>query len=400
MQKEKRYKKTSIRDKRSIVRALNTFSKQYNYICCDDSFVDLDFSPITYEYLDYQSNFLKDCIVYSKNEAEVDIRNTNLIIDVIDNMISINRKVDLKEHLKDLVRNSELDSGTNVFIIRKYTSIENIEELVGDINFAKKIFSQIENRILFKNTGIYASNVNSATISSKQILPIPTNVISGLIKELNFVISRLYILEKGYIDIEDIENEIEGLQTKLNVSRRSKDFSIDEIKSEENSSFNHPIDEAEYKESKNEAHLTSQQINQDKHNFINEDEINKLKDLHNRKEKALIFNEEYETDINLLTTQINDLVKYFKVENRLFEKLDEYKDRFLFILLKNEWYENIPKEMIFSFQKKIISYIEDGSYPIEDIQEFWNNNVNEELLEDLVKYFDMEEDVLDYVIMY
>jgi hypothetical protein len=419
MKKEKRYKTTSIRDKRSIVRTLNTFSKQYEYICCDDKFVDLDLEPVKYYYMDKENDYFKNSIVFSKSNAQIDSRNTDLILDAIDNMISINRKTDLKDELKDIVRNKELGNGVNTFLLNKDLSIKEIKEVVSDSKFAKKIFSQIENRVIFRRTGIYSSNNDSSTIKSKQILPIPTNLISSLNEELEYVINKLYLFEKEPIETEELAEKLENLKNKIYLDMKNKNFSLDEIISEENSSFNHPIDEEEYDETKSDAHLTTQQINQKIHNFSNENEHNEYKKLSTEYKKALEFNEQYDTDIDFLAEEIDKLIQYCKVEERLFEKigkyedniygeyenffekLDKHKDIFLNILLKNEWYENIPEEMIFALQKNIVKFLNDGvKYPIEDIQKFWNNNVNEELLEDLVNYFNLEEDVLDYVIMY
>ena len=419
MKKEKRYKTTSIRDKRSIVRTLNTFSKQYEYICCDDKFVDLDLEPVRYYYIDKPNDFFKKNIVFSKSKAQIYCRSTKLILGAIDNMISINRKTELKDDLKDIVRNRELGNGVNTFLLNKDLSIKEIEEVVSDSKFAKKIFSQIENRVIFRRTGIYSFNNKSSTIKSKQILPIPTNLIDSLNEQLEYVIDKLYLFEQEPIDLDALQEQIENLKNKIYLDMKNKNFSLDEIKSEENSSFNHPIDEEEYDETKSDAHLTTQQINQKIHNFSNENEHNEYKKLSTECKKALEFNEQYDADIDFLAEEIDKLIQYCKVEERLFEKigkyedniyeeyenffekLDKYKDRFLLILLKNEWYENIPEEMIFSLQENIIKFLNDWArYPIEDIQKFWNNNVNEELLEDLVDYFNLEEEVLDYVIMY
>lgn len=419
MQKEKRYKTTSIRDKRSIVRTLNTFSKQYEYICCDDKFVDLDLEPAKYYYMDKENDYFKNSIVFSKSNAQIDSRNTDLIIDAIDNMISINRKTDLKDYLKDIVRNRELGNKVNTFLLNEDLSLSEIEVITNDSKFAKKIFSQIENRVIFRRTGIYSSNNDSSTIKSKQILPIPTNIISSLNEELEYVINKLYLFEQKPIEIEELSEKLEKLKNKIYLDMKNKDFSLDEIESEENSSLFHPIDEQEYKESKNEAHLTTQQINQNIHNFSNENEHNEYKKLSTEYKKALEFNEQYDADIDFLAEEIDKLIQYCKVEERLFEKigkyeddiygeyekffekLDKYKDIFLNILLKKERYENIPEEMIFSFQENIIKFLNDWArYPIEDIQDFWLNNDHEELMDDLIKEFNLNEDVLDYVIMY
>ncbi len=175
-------------------------------------------------------------------------------------MISINRKIDLKDDLKDIVRDRELGNGVNTFLLNKDLSISEIEKVVNDNNFAKRLYSQIENRVIFRRTGIYSSNNKSSTIKSKQILPIPTNLIDSLNEQLEYVIDKLYLFEQQPIDLDELQDRINEAEEPLNQDRKNKFFSQDDIPTEDNTSLFHPIDEQAFNESGTNNHLTTQQI--------------------------------------------------------------------------------------------------------------------------------------------
>ena len=426
MKKEKRYKTTSVRDKRSIVRTLNTFSKQYEYICCDDRCVDLDLEPVKYYYLDKENDYFKNSIVFSKSNAQIDIRNTDLILDAIDNMISINRKEDLKEDLKEIVESRELENKVNTFLLNKELSISQIKVITNDINFSKRLFSQIENRVIFRRTGIYSSNNYDSTIKSRQILPIPTNLIDSLYEQLDYVIDKLYLFDEELVDLDEIQDKIDEAEEPINKDKRNKSFSQDDIPTEDNTSLYHPIDEQSFNDSGTSNHLTTQQILQNEEGMYNQENYDDYYKLLEEYDEAEEFNNEYEADIEFLLDEIVSFMEYYKVEDKLFEKianidekhytkyedfyskyenffeeLDKYKDKFLHILLKNEYYDYIPEKMIFSIQEKVMIYLKEwAKYPISNIEYFWNNEMHDELLEDLKEEFDLEKDVLEYVVLY
>ena len=388
MKKEKRYKTTSIRDKRSIVRTLNTFSKQYEYICCDDKFVDLDLEPVKYYYMDKENDYFKNSIVFSKSNAQIDSRDTKLILDAIDNMISINRQLDLKDELKNIVKNRELGNGVNTFLINKDLSIDEIEKVVNDSKFAKKIFSQIENRVIFRGTGIYSSNNDSTTIKARQILPIPTNLIDSLNEQLEYVIDKLYLFEQEPIDLDALQEQIDEAEEPINKDKRNKFFSQDDIPTEDNTSLYHPIDEQAFNETGSNNHLTTQQILQNEEGMYNQENYDDYHELIEKYDDAENFNNEYEADIEFLLDEITRFMEYYKIENRLFEKLDKYDDY-------------IPKEMIFSLQENIMMFINDwAKYPIEDFRYFYENILDEDTKQDFMDEFELNEEVFDYVVKY
>lgn len=217
----KSYKKTSCRDKRSIVRALNTFSNKRKFIKCNEKDIDLAKKPITLHYSDGEYEFLyKDKydsndteehqrkrneieqekniknIIYSKEEADMDIRNTDKIIKAIENLISINRKPKIKEKLKEAVKSRVVTNSSNLFLVKENISIGQINAIVDNESFAKKLFSQIKNRVLFYRSGIYSTNEVSATVKKSQIFSIyPTTYNDIVDKSINYISDNLFLLD-------------------------------------------------------------------------------------------------------------------------------------------------------------------------------------------------------------
>ncbi|MEA2017836.1 MAG: hypothetical protein U9N59_05250, partial [Campylobacterota bacterium] len=93
---KKRYSFTKVRDKRSVVRTLNTFINQYEYVFCDSKEIDLNIEPMVLSYKDKKIDIDNKNIVFCKNEAEIDLKNTTLICEAVDSLLSINKKEKLK----------------------------------------------------------------------------------------------------------------------------------------------------------------------------------------------------------------------------------------------------------------------------------------------------------------
>ena len=162
-----RYKTTSCSDKRSIVRALNTFNKQYEFITCDKMDIDLNIESMTLFY--YNKPTSKKNIIYYKQQAEIDLKDTDLIIETINNLISINRKEDLKKALIRAVKDRQFKdkNRSNPFFTSSIISISQLNEIVRDEEFDIKLYNQIKNRILFDRTGRYSKNNTQSTIKKK-----------------------------------------------------------------------------------------------------------------------------------------------------------------------------------------------------------------------------------------
>lgn len=399
-----RYKTTSIRDKRSIVRTLKTFSSQYEYILCDSEFVDLNFEPIVLHYRD-ELNYGKDIsfqnIIYSKSEAKIDLQNTKNILDAIDNMISINRRVELKNELKKLVKGREFNN-TNLFFSNREISINQINIIIDNIEFSKKLLSQIEHRIIFKRSGIYSTNYKSSTVKSKTIYLTQTNAISILYKELEYVIANLYLFDESTLE------RVEYLNSYIVNERRNPHYVDDYVPNEHNSSYYHPIDEESYNETGDEAHLTIQQLDQINHGLYNKEIYNEY--------YSLAYN--YNDNVSFVLELIDKLLKFSKKENIVlsklrvaeddiydkyhlfFEKLDSYNYKFKMLMFNNSDNDIFSDSEIKSFKKEIIRFIEETlPYPIEDFTLYYEN-IDEHTLQEVSDYFNLSFERIDFIIKY
>ncbi len=414
----KRYKTTSIRDKRSIVRALKTFSKQYKYIFCDDLTVDLNSEPVSYYYKDMTNEYFKNNVVYSKIEAGIDIKNTELILDIIDNLISLNRKEDLKEKLKEAVLERDRD-GSNSFLLHQDLSLNQIESLVDNEKFAKRILSQIENRVIFRRTGVYSLNNENSSIKSRILFTIPTNQIEILIKELEHIIDMLHLFEEDAIDATEIKNEYEELKDLIAQDKNNFGFDLADIPNENNTSLYHPIDEQSYDESGNESQLTIQQVYQNRYGIYKEVLYSNYEKTSDEYEEKLELICGYEYEVSNTLYLINDIMKYYVLEDRtfkqianinddlykkyetFFEKLDEYRKKFEGLLFKYGYFEHIGKEKIKSTQKNIMSHINDWvKYPIIDFKKFYDEEFDKETKKDFCEEFDLTEKAFDYIVKF
>jgi hypothetical protein len=171
--RQRQYKETKVKDRRSIVRALNTFSEQYDYIYCNNNKTsfNLDTDRLELIFSNELSKYINN-IVYSKSDARIELSKYDNIINTIDNLMSINRKLLLKQELKDLVEITIKDKllkkskggYTSAFFDedKKENMITQISYLVNDnIKFATKLYNQIKNRIQYKNLDLYQNNSNT-----------------------------------------------------------------------------------------------------------------------------------------------------------------------------------------------------------------------------------------------
>lgn len=413
----KRYKTTSIRDKRSIVRALNTFSKQYEYIFCDDMTVDLNCEPINYYYKDNTSEYFKNNVVYSKIEAKIDIKNTELILETIDNLISLNRKKDIKEKLKETVLERD-NNGSNSFLIHQDISLNQIEYIVDNKKFAKRILSQIKNRVMFRRTGVYSLNNENSSIKSRILFTIPTNQIEILIKELAYIIDMLHLFEEDTINITEIKNEYEELKNLIDQDKNNSGFDLADIPNENNTSLYHPIDEQYYNESGNESQLTIQQVYQNRNGMYKEELYSNYENISDEYEEKLELICDYEYDVSSVLYLINDIMKYYVLEDRtfnqvgsindelyekyetFFEQLDEHKKEFESLLFKYGYFEHILDEKIKSKQNDIMSFIDEcAKYPISDFKKFYEE-LDKETKKDFCGEFDLTEKAFDYIVKF
>jgi hypothetical protein len=317
---EKRYSFTKIRDKRSIVRALNTFKKQCNFIYCEKKEVDLNIEPMKLYYSDeivkninYDKKVdtsendkmidaLDKNIIYNKDVESIELQNTNLICDEIDNLLSINNKKDLKEELKICVKKRDIQ-GINNFFKNEALSLMQIEQIVESESFAKRIFSQLKNRISFKRSGVYSTKYAKSKIT-KMIELEPISHADVFEIKLDYVIDKLWLYES------DTQEKYKKLKKQYVEYANDENFNRDFIPSSDNTSIYHPIDESEYNDESNrsevrEANMTEAMIAHGQYGFYNQefyDEYNEYKTIY----------EEYGEQIR---AYIIDLLNYLERSN-------------------------------------------------------------------------------------
>ena len=337
MKKNKRYKSTSLRDKRSIVRALNTFSQQYEYILCEAYEIDLNKESVVFNYEDNKSGYYSN-IVYSATEASIDLADTELIIQAIDNLMSINRKLELKNKLKETVYKRDFQ-GKNTFFNTKSIelSIAQIEEHVKDENFAYRLYNQLKNRIMFYRSGVYSDNSRSASVKGKKLFTKATNSIQIFEKQLKYVLENLFLFT------EEIKSKVEELKQSMNKEKHHIYYDSDVTPTEDSSSLFHPIDEEAYYDADNknkQASMTTQMIHREMYGLYDEDLYREYYDLAYNYDETVdnVLDEVIELyELLLKKEEVLDGVKKANknINNRyikFFNELEDYKGQFLQIL--------------------------------------------------------------------
>jgi len=123
----RRYSRTSVRDKRSLVRSLNSFMKQYKFAFIEKvrlnekkeiefgKLMGLSFSQDSKKVLgemEYESG-----MIYSADVALNDLSSYKLIFNAIDNMVSINTKSAYKEALKAILERYTENDISKILVI-------------------------------------------------------------------------------------------------------------------------------------------------------------------------------------------------------------------------------------------------------------------------------------------
>jgi len=397
MKKEKRYNFTKIRDKRSIVRAMNTFKKQASFILCDSNEIDLNIEPMVLYYQDEITQFDKSNIVYSMDEVNIYLRDTELILDTIDNLLSINTKNKLKQELKKLVKSRVLN-GLNVFLTNEKLSIIQINSIVDNEPYSKRLFNQIKNRILFFRSGVYSTQYAKSKVikGSKVITTNPTSHIKILEKKLNYVLKNKYLLE------DEIVEKYDELQRQYDKYTNDENFNQEFIPTEHNTSLYHPIDESEYSDEENndnvrESNMTEAMIAHGEYGFYDKEFFD---------EYALY--EDYKSIVNELKKFAEDLIDYIyyaqilkeniisKYQNKdyvleIFKQCDKSRQVFerkeLWIELQQNTHDC---ELIKSYftNKNILDKINENKNILESISNGDTFIISEEEYEDLIYFQD------------
>lgn len=331
--KTQRYHMTSCRDKRSIVRALNNFSNQYDFIYCGKNEVNLAIESFELNYGNKYDDFAfgltsgnlsekerndiqhklinNKNIIFSNNEAKIDLCNTQLILEAIDNLISINRQEHLKDTLKSVVESKEMN-GKNSFFHNEDIALHSInvalntgeEEEYSDA-FIKKLFSQIKNRVKFRRSGVYATNDSASNVVSQKLISIiPTSHIEIIQKQLDFLLQNIDILSI------DTKNDFMEACAIYETDNLHPDFDLSYTDFDRNSTFFHPIneydDEPDLKECAKYSNMPLPLLYRNRDGLYNEEKWN----LYHKYE-------DYEQDVNELTEIMDELISYINDKNEL-----------------------------------------------------------------------------------
>jgi len=215
----RRYSRTTVRDKRSLIRSLNSFTKQYKYASIEKVHLNkeqqiefgrlmgLSFSQESYKTLGIDS---ESGLIYSEEIANNDLTNSNLIFEEIDNLISINTKYKYKEVLKNiLTQYSDKNISTMFDEINEKDVIEAIQNnFICSIIYAKKVYNQLKNRIRYKYVGLYSVN-NAVTKKINTLTP-------KFLTSLDILKSEIeYLTKREYLFYDDV---LQTLRIRMNIN--------------------------------------------------------------------------------------------------------------------------------------------------------------------------------------
>lgn len=201
-------------------KALIEFNKTYSEILTEslnsDIGISMNANSLLEELSDYCNEVL-DCnqnIVYYKALALHDLEDYKIITHEIDNMSIYNRKLEYKETLKELVKmyvmNSLSSQSDWITIFFQSSNYKNIiyqieKNLFSDVidgnqrnNLAKKIYTQLLNRVQFKHTKIYHYNSNERN-QSNLLKPGFISSLDRLKFKINYIKKRTWMFNEFFL---------------------------------------------------------------------------------------------------------------------------------------------------------------------------------------------------------
>lgn len=332
MNEKRRYKTTKVRDKQPIIRALNTFSKQYKYIYAKKIEVDLNCEHLELNYSDEEFN--SEYKIYSDRDSKKYLRKYDHICKAIDSLFEIG-PTEWKDSLKKEI--SEYKTGEINFFLSD--SFENSARyIISKHSSNKKIYNYIKNYVKYSHSGIYQLN------KSKKLKIKPIDTLESFHKRLEF----LQVAKELYQNtLQEIEGEYKQLENTLEEWRKNPNYDPDALR-EDNDSYFHPIDDSEQSDTiwmieKKKSGLydedTLQQLHQWQQNILDKKE--QLK----KKLKPL----EYAFDIRFDFETMKDFNHFYIEEFRdslIFEIAAEFKEELEYLLEKTGEYADIRQSFV------------------------------------------------------
>ena len=185
MKNTKRYKCTTVKDKKNLQRTLNTFAEQYAYIAIEET----NDHAYLFNFFDEFSNFLSPHIVFDKTISSLHLTETSKLLEANKQMFE--HKI-YQEHLARIIEEFTIYGKAedkvieiNVLFQKEKESIilllrDKLEKLSGkklSERFALKLYTTLKNKILFPV--LYSANYSDSKTYKVQ----PYSTIESIILE-------------------------------------------------------------------------------------------------------------------------------------------------------------------------------------------------------------------------
>ena len=218
-----RYKKTSVKAKRSLSRTLNRFTikNKFEYVSIKkvklNSKNELEFgnSSINLEFfmqddidslkriLDLNTD-VKDAesnIIFNVDVTKNDMSSTECIFEAIDNLISINKQYQYKEALKVIVK--EYSENSISIFFNEENENEIIKKIQSSFNsshvYAKKNYNEIKHRVRYPYVGMYSVN-DEITNKVHTLTPKFLSSYDILKSRIDYVLKREWLLSDSLLN--------------------------------------------------------------------------------------------------------------------------------------------------------------------------------------------------------
>lgn len=254
----RRYSRTTVRDKRSLVRSLNSFTKQYCSAFIEKARLDeegkiifgkpmgLSFSKDS----DLDIGVLKNGsgLIYHCDTAENDLKTYQLAYSEVDNLISINKKFEYKNSLKSIIDSYSLDEITNFFQeISEDVVVNKIaQEFQCSAKYARRIYSQLKTRIKYRYVGIYSIN-DEITNKINTLRPTFISGLKILESKIEYINKRKRLFESEILNkLQSMINDMKKVTTPV-IYRKNK--VLERIMTHYNIEINTDIEDVVYLDS-------------------------------------------------------------------------------------------------------------------------------------------------------
>lgn len=240
MKDTKRYRSTTVKDKKNLQRTLNTFAEQYAYIAIEET----NDHAYLFNFFDEFSNFLSPHIVFDKTISPLHLTETDKLLEANKQMFE--HKI-YQEHLariiEEFIKRATINDKvieTNVFFQEEKDSIilllrDRLEKRSGkklSERFALKLYTTLKNKILFPV--LYSANYSDSKTYKVQ----PYSTIESIIlehykyyKEYKWILESREDFSYYYWQIEEEPHnptvlewhEFMGFMAKNNIEKRLLD---------------------------------------------------------------------------------------------------------------------------------------------------------------------------------